>query len=200
MWFAVTLLATQVCLPESLETKPIKVSAKLEEQSYCPGDNETFSVHLKLRLRFVNHSDERLIIFRKTGDDWYDIQVAKSTSDISDKRYEYDPNTDWFSDVQHAPEDVDLRKKFVVLIPGESFENETTVSVIASFDPRHPVVGTVKPGQHVLELQLVTWTYLDSPEATRVRWERNGRLFSQNLTTEPVEFEFPHDPSFRNCH
>jgi hypothetical protein len=200
MWFAVTLLATQVCLPESLEKKPIKVSANLEGQSYCPGDNETFAVHLKLRLHFTNYSNERLIVFKKTGDDWYDIRVAKSPSDISDKRYEYNPNTDWFSDVQHSPDDTDLKKKFVVLAPGESFENKTTISVVASFNPSHPVGGTVKPGQHVLELQLSTWTYLDSPEATRARWERYGNLFSQSVTTEPVEFEFPSSRLLNNCH
>jgi hypothetical protein len=200
MWLSVTLLASSLCLAESPEKQPIEVAAKLEEQTYCPGDNETFAVHLKLRLHFANRSNERLIVFKQTGDDWYDIRVAKNPSDISDKRYEYNPNTDWFSDVQHGSDDTDLKKKFVVLAPGESFENKTTVSVVASFNPSHPVSGTVKPGQHVLELQLSTWTYLDSPEATRARWERYGNLFSQTVTTEPVEFEFPSTPSLNNCH
>ncbi len=155
---------------------------------------------MKLRLRFTNDSNEKLIVFKKTGDDWYDVRVAKSLSDMLNRRYEYNPNADRFSDVQHAPEDTDLKKKFVVLPPGESFENTTTVAVVASFDMNHLVAGTVKPGPHALELQLSTWSYLDSPEATRARWERYGRLFSQTVTTEPIEFEFPHDPSFSNCH
>jgi hypothetical protein len=200
MLFALTLMSSSLCLTQSPEKQSIEVTANLEEQSYCPGDNETFVVHLKLRIRFTNDSNVRLIVFKKTGDDWYDMRVAKTPSDISNKRYEYDPNLDWFSDVQHAPEDADLKKKFVVLAPGESFENESTVPVPASFDLSHPVAGTVRPGHHFLQLQLSTWIYLDSPEATRARWERYGHLFSQTITTDPIEFEFPSNPSFNSCH
>jgi hypothetical protein len=139
-------------------------------------------------------------VFKHTGDQWYEVRVAKSLSDLASGKYEYNPNIDWFSDSPRAPDDADVHKKFSVLAPGESFENNSTVSIVVSLRLDHSVAGTVKPGEHVLQLQVSTWNYLEGPDKTRTRWERYGHLFSQAIVTEPLEFRVPANPLFNNCH
>ena len=166
-WFAIVWLLPAIALPQSPGAQPIQAVAHVEKRTLCPGDDETFAVNLKLRLRFTNHSNQKLIVFKHTGDEWYEVRVAESPSDLVSGKYEYNPNIDWFSDSPRAPNDADIQTKFSVLAPGESFENHSTVSVVASFRVDHSVVGTVKPGEHVLQLQMSTWNYLDGPDKTR---------------------------------
>ena len=196
---ALTPFASPFALPAPEQAQPLQVSAKLEEQTYCPGDNETFAVHLKLRLYFMNRGSETLIVSKDVGKEWYEVIAARTHADLARGRYEYAPNIDWFTNLQHAPDGTLLRARFSILVPGESFGNTSSVSVVASFGAVRPVAGTLRPGKHILQLRISTWNYVDPPEETRKRWEPHGQLFSQTVTTEPVAFEIPAKPSLNEC-
>jgi len=102
----------------------LKVVPRLTSQRYCYADAETFSVLLKLRVRYVNETDKELILDKKIGEAWYSVMISRTTDDLAAGKYEYNPNIDFFpTQNTKAPKPDSPALHFAVIKPSSLLKN-----------------------------------------------------------------------------
>jgi hypothetical protein len=179
------------------------VTAVLLDQSYSEGDADLFRVDLKLRLRFENRTDQRLILDKGVGTLYYRIGVARTKEELAAGKFESHPIDDWFfSEKDQLPNDADPKspdQSFAILAPGDSFEAERTVGVFAQYKNDKEVGGVIHSGAHVLQMELSPWTRSGDPEMFKKKWGAFGRLVTEIHKTEPLEFAVPANPKVSSC-
>src|ERR1041385_7241547 len=131
----------------------LAVVADITGQTYCHVDPDSFSVKLAIKLRFTNLSDRPLILARMIKDP-PSVRVAKSTRDVQNGNFEYNPITDYFpTELPPAPKfgDTPGTEYFVTLLPKESYESTVTSVVIGAQDAakRREGSGLLSKGPHV---------------------------------------------------
>jgi hypothetical protein len=201
---AFTLISMATCaVCSTTNEEPLRTTAVLLDQSYCVGDIDLFRVDLSLRLRFENQTDQKLILDKGVGTLYYRIGVARNREGLAAKKFESHPMIDWFfSDKDPIPKDADPKSpdaSFVILSPGDSFETARTASVFAQYDGKKTVAGTIPSGPHVLQMELSSWTRPGEPEEFFRKWNPFGRLVTEVLKTEPIEFRVPSNPKVNEC-
>lgn len=180
------------------DEQPLKAVAELISQRYCSGDAEVFSVWLRLRVTYTNQTDKVLILDKEIGKAWYGVRVARSVEDLNAGKYEYNPNIDWFfTDKDSLPKNPSLISAgtdFAILAPGQSFESRIDTSVAVQYESEKAVVGTIRPGTHVLEMQLSAWNRAGLPSEFEKSWKK-GRIVTGLIKTEPIELRVPTNPT-----
>src|ERR1019366_9772800 len=124
---AVAALATTLSGRPTDDGTPLRVTAEIISQRYCPTDGQTYAVIFKLRTTFVNQSDHKLIVGKYMGSFIPHLTIASDAKHLSDENYEWYTNEDWTFG-QTSPETPEQFKTpgsgFVVLAPRESIQNE----------------------------------------------------------------------------
>jgi hypothetical protein len=183
------VLLAAAWLPNSVaaQAKPqLQLTTEILEQSYCSIGRD-ISLQLKLKLRYTNLSDQRLIVYN--GHDLF-FQTKIRTGDP--------PGTSssevLFLNMRYFDEElerIDARspgRVFVKLAPGASFERELLTGAGVADDTAASSDTTVRPGLHTLQLIVSTW--YQSPklaERLRQQWQREGFLWSQPLYSVPLK-------------
>jgi hypothetical protein len=188
--FAILVFLATAWLPKSVaaQAKPqLQLTTEILEQSYCSVGRD-ISLQLKLKLRYTNLSDQRLIVYN--GHDlFFQTKIrtgeppGKSSSEVLFLNMRY---------FDEELERIDARspgRVFVKLAPGASFERELLTGVGVADDSAASSDTTVRPGLHTLQLIVSTW--YQSPklaERLRQQWQREGFLWSQPLYSVPLKF------------
>src|SRR5262245_11676623 len=177
------------CLPSTVtaQTKPqLQLTTEVLEQSYCSIGRET-SLQLKLKLRYTNLSDQRLIVYN--GHDlFFQTKIRAADSPGTPPAEVLLLNMRYFDE---ELERIDARspgRVFVKLAAGASFERELITGVGVADASATPSDTTVRPGAHTLQLIVSTW--YQSPklaEKLRQQWQRDGFLWSQPLYSVPLK-------------
>jgi hypothetical protein len=175
--------------------KPLRVTLTAVSQQNCAGQNtsEASVVHLKLRLEITNLSDRKLIVTRAIGASWYGIIFAKDEQAVAAGAYETQLNIDWAlskSELQTPPIKAPP-VEFTILSPGNSFQVKSDVYI--------PVNGLLRPGDHVLQLDLGTWPHVIPAEQFRESWKKYGELVYDPVKSEPLPFHLPPEADFTKC-
>ena len=171
---------------------------EVTSQRYCYGDAETFTVWLKLRVRYVNGSTKTLILDKEIGTAWYGEKVARSIEDLAAHKYEYNPNIDWLSTdtdkEDNQPSRASPGPDFAILAPRQAFERKMDVRVVAQYENPKQFTGTIRPGLHVLQIELSAWNHPGSASEFEKQWRKSGQLVTGVIKTEPLEIRVPSDP------
>jgi len=186
---AILVFLAAAWLPKSVaaQAKPqLQLTTEILEQSYCSVGRD-ISLQLKLKLRYTNLSDQRLIVYN--GHDlFFQTKIrtgeppGKSSSEVLFLNMRY---------FDEELERIDARspgRVFVKLAPGASFERELLTGVGVADDSAASSDTTVRPGLHTLQLIVSTW--YQSPklaERLRQQWQREGFLWSQPLYSVPLK-------------
>jgi len=187
---AALVLLIAACCPNRVaaQAKPqLQLTTEILEQSYCSTGKDT-SLQLKLKLRYTNLSDQRLIVYN--GHDLFFQTKIRSVENPGTPSVEVLLLNMRYFDEEF--ERIDARspgRVFVKLAPGASFDRElrTGVGVVDA----SAVAGetTVRPGPHSLQLIVSSW--YQSPklaEKLRQQWQHEGFLWSQPLYSVPLKF------------
>jgi hypothetical protein len=184
---AALVLLVAACLPNALaaQSKPqLQLTAEILEQSYCSIGRDT-SLQLKLRLRYTNLSDQRVIVYN--GHDlFFQTKIRAADSPGTPAAEVLLLNMRYFDE---ELERIDARspgRVFAKLAPGASFERELMTGAGVADDAAASSDTTVRPGPHMLQLIVSTW--YQSPklaEKLRQQWQREGFLWSQPLYSVP---------------
>jgi hypothetical protein len=188
--FAATLVLTAAaCLPSpaAAQSKPqLRLTTEILEQSYCSIGRD-ISLQLKLRLRYTNLSDQRLIVYN--GHDlFFQTKIRNGAPPGTPSSEVLLLNMRYFDE---ELERIDARspgRVFAKLAPGASFERELITGVGVADASAAPSDTTVRPGTHILQLIVSTW--YQSPklaEKLRQQWQREGFLWSQPLYSVPLK-------------
>lgn len=185
---ATLVLLAAACLPNSAaaQFKPqLQLTTEILEQSYCSIGRQT-SLQVKLKLRYTNLSDQRLIVYN--GHDLFFQTKIRGENTVSAPSEVLLLNMRYFDE---ELERIDARtpgRVFVKLAPGASFERELMTGVGVADNSALRSDTTVKPGPYTLQLIISTW--YQSPrlaEKLRQQWQREGFLWSQPLYSVPLK-------------
>jgi hypothetical protein len=80
------------------------------------------------------------------------------------------------------------------LAPGEIFESEINTGVVAQYENPKNFAGSIRPGVHVLQLELSAWNHPGEASAFAELWRKFGELVTGVVKTEPLEIRIPSDP------
>ena len=188
LFVATLVLSAAVCLPNAApaQSKPqLQLTTEILQQSYCSIGRDT-SLQLKLKLRYTNLSDQRLIVYN--GHDlFFQTRIRPGEPPGASSSEILFLNMRYFDE---EFERIDARspgRVFVKLAPGASFERELITGTGIVDQSAIPTDTAVKPGLH--SLQLIGSTWYQSPklaEKLRQQWHREGFLWSQPLYSVPV--------------
>jgi hypothetical protein len=191
------LLTASVSLPTK-DDQPLRVIPELIGKRYCYGDAEVFSIWLKLQVKYVNRTDKTLILDKEIGKAWYGVKVARNLEDLESGTYEYNPNIDWlFSDKDKLPDwpsPDSPGPDFAILTPGQTFESEIDTWVVAQYENPKKFPGSIRPGVHVLQMELSAWNHPGEVSAFEKSWRKFGNLVTGVIKTEPLEIRVPSNP------
>lgn len=200
---AIWMLVVPAVGNSATDQQPLRATAERIRQRFCYGDAETFVLQLKLRLRFVNRTANKLILDKEIGKAWYGVTVARNEEDLAAGKYESNPNIDWFfSDKVKLPKEPSLKSPgpgFALLAPGQAFDTEIDTGVVAQYDNPNEIKGAIRPGVHLFQMKLSAWNRFARPEQFEKRWVQFGQLVTGEIRTEPLEIHIPTNPNVENC-
>jgi hypothetical protein len=177
----------------------LRATAEIISRKYCPAeDNKMFSAVFTLRLKFENRTDKVLILDRQIGK-FPDKQIiAKSIESLALREYEADPSFDSFGvdrdPSQFKPNTHLLRSRFILLPPGQSFQNDTTVAAFVWFVNTPDRKGPINHGDHVLQMGFSGWSHSANASEFAEAWRNFGELVTEEIYTEPIDFRIPQNP------
>ncbi len=186
-------------VPESAkDDQSLKAIPELVGTRYCYGDAEVYTVWLKLRVKYVNQTHKTLILDKDIGKAWYGEKVARNLDDLAAGKYEYNPNIDWFftgkDKLPAKPNVKSPGSDFAVLAAGETFVGEINTGVVAQYENPKDSAGSIRPGAHVLQLELSSWNHPGESAVFAGSWRKFGELVTGVVKTEPLEILIPSNP------
>jgi hypothetical protein len=199
-----SLLGTVAANVPNAQDQPLKAMPELIRTRYCYGDEQVFSVCLKLRVKYINRSEKTVILDNEIGKSWYGEKVARTLGDLSAGKYEYDPNNDWFfSDKDKLPAKPNAQSPspdFIVLSPGQTFVSEINASVVAQYENPKDFAGSLRPGVYIFQMELAAWNHPGEAFGFAKSWKKFGDLVMGMVKTEPLEISIPSNPKVeRDC-
>ncbi len=157
------------------------------------------SLNWTLKLTYTNIGHQPILLDKKSSVIYKSI-VSRSLKKAVAQKYEYGLSSS-FLDVRRAGTHTETdpsEDAFVTLKPGESYGLETDYGVLLS-DGTRDSKDYLHSGNHLLQLRVTTWYYLDLPETYRERWRDKGYLWSQNMTSLPMPFTVEKQRNVRPC-
>lgn len=192
------LLASLVmgCLPQStsqaaqqsVSRKPgLRLTTRIVAHKYCSRGG----MLLTLASEYTNMGDQNLILF-KYALPAFQYMVSKNAEAARTKHYEqvisptmgYGPSNIQFGNA--PPPDY-----FVLLRPQQSYTPVNTINVLVITTDVDKEVGKddLRPGDHVLQLNVSTWPLEDNLVAKlQNRWQQFGRLWTKPVLSVPMTF------------
>jgi len=174
-------------------------TAEIISQKYCAvEDDKMFSASFTLQLKFENRTDKVLILDKLIGK-FPDKQIiAKSIESLALRDYEADPIFDSFGvdrdRSQFKPSARLLRSNFILLPPGQSFQNDTTIAAFVWHVNTPDRKGPINYGDHVLQMGFSGWSHSAKASQFGEAWRNFGELVTEEIYTEPIDFQIPQNP------
>src|SRR5689334_22978827 len=75
--------------------EPFKITAEIISQRDCPTDGQTYAVIFKLRTKFVNQTNRKLIVGKDIGSFIPHLTIGTDAKHLSDGNCEWYTNEDW---------------------------------------------------------------------------------------------------------
>lgn len=180
------------------EQKPLTLAAEITGQRYCEGAGGVDFLHLEIRLRFMNVSNQKLILYK--GNNLFFAVWLKPEQDAT-ARFEMKTTASRY--LQMMPEAVDTKtpnRDFVFLSPQESFETIINVSLPIAREEARRSRGSISNGAHLLQISASTWYESRRlGEQLRERWQRRGLLWLDPVSSMPIRLNSQRPDSAMRC-
>ncbi|MBD0371971.1 MAG: hypothetical protein ICV60_14110 [Pyrinomonadaceae bacterium] len=184
------LLAGTSSAAGQVDSSKLVVTANiLDRQYFCAAGSDMMTLQLRVRLRYTNAGNQKLILYR--GEDlFYQAKIRPVSVRDGARPYEIVVLNARYLEVENEPvEQPAPGRLFVILQPGASYEAETTVGVgvVGQNSPR--ARHAIFEGEHTLQLLVVTWyRSRNLAEKLRERWQRKGSLWYSPVATNEMTF------------
>jgi len=186
---ASVLLLLSVPLTALSQDRSLQLTTEIISQRYCAAGPDVNTMQLRLRLRYTNTGDQKLIIYK--GDKlYYRTVISRHQAEAPIKKYDVDLIHARYSDGQTEHiEGPSPTKAFIILRPGSIHQIEQTVSVPVMRTTNRRIDGALEAGEHTVRVTVSTWYESKQlAEALRERWQRNGFLWTNTVASIPVRF------------
>jgi hypothetical protein len=171
------------------EAQQLRLAMNVVDQTYCAGDADLDTLKLNVRFTFTNISNRQLILY-KSADLISQIMVSETLADIEAGRFQVNSSvTQLIAGAEKCFAGSAPSRCFVVLPPGASYEEQTTVRVFVVRDETREITGAVASGEHFLKVRVSTWPGSEAlSKKLRRRWRHVGCLWYAPITSTPMPF------------
>jgi hypothetical protein len=169
-------------------SKPIELTVQIVSQSYCAVNENSASLELKLKLRFRNIGNQKLILY-KGHDLFYQTKIRTASGNPSGPYEVWVVNSRYFDEEVEAIDQTSPSKVFITLSPGAAYSREMLIGVGVVSEGVNRGDSFIRAGDHTLQLIASTW-YQSRAMAQKLRqeWQRKGLLWFDPLDSPPVRF------------
>jgi hypothetical protein len=176
----------------------IATSILSQRYYYCASSPDLGTLQLRLRLRYTNAGNQKLILYR--GEDlFYQARIRSLRIADGIRPYEIMVLNARYLEVENEPvEQPAPGSLFIILGPGASYETETTVGIGVAGQSAHRARHAILEGEHALQLIVSTWyRSRNLAETLRERWQRKGLLWYSTVASNEIRFkaERPQSPA-----
>ncbi|MDQ3687504.1 MAG: hypothetical protein M3430_18165 [Acidobacteriota bacterium] len=180
--------------------RPLRLTAEIINQQYCAVSTGTDALRIRLRLRYTNAGDQKLILYRGKNL-FYQTSVSRSAADAALRRHEAFMTSAWyFDELSEKIEQPAPGRAFVILSPGAVYVTEQTVGVPVMRQGGERMTGAVAAGGHVLQVTVSTWYESRAlAQKLRERWLRSGLLWFEPVTSAPISFSVAEQRPESSC-
>jgi hypothetical protein len=168
--------------------QPLQLTVAIVSQSYCAVTSDSSALEMKLRLRYTNVGNQKLILYR--GHDLFFQTKLRSALGNAAGPYEvWFVNSRYFDEELEPIDQASPGKVFLTLPPGAVYEREMMISIGLVSEKVERGNSTIRNGEHTLQLIVSTW-YKTRALAQKLReqWHRKGLLWSDALVSSPISF------------
>jgi hypothetical protein len=189
---------------EPKQSQPhLKLTTSTMKQQYCRDEESgQNTLRLVLQLRYENIGQLPIILYKGSGVINREM-VSLNYDDAANGKYAINILPSVY--VQGTPEISGSNvpdKYFVVLPSGGVFEKTATTECVIFLKERNDrnYGGAVSSGEYLLQVGVSTFPYSDTSAATlRNRWQANGILWSDDITSAPMSFKVERNARLVDC-
>ena len=149
---------------------------------------------LRMRFTFKNTGSGPVMVHKRS----FLVRSLVSTSPraAAAGKYIMESRGDMWGMFPFRPTDL---SNFAILGPGEVYAlDDERESFFVSDDPANPH-RRLRPGNYFLQVEVVTWPYLDKPRPFRNKWKDTGYLWSEGITSQPMPFTIEKNRPIVSC-
>lgn len=182
------------------EVSHLELTMKVLSGEYCVGDSELDGLRLRVRLTYTNKGKQQLILYK--GSHLISrTMISRNFADAAEKRFEVNSSlTQLTSGRNKCYTGTAPNKCFVTLPPGASYEVEGIAGIFVVRGDAREITGAVKSGDHVLQVEVITWQESDvMAKNLRARWLRFGLLWYEPIKSAPAPFTVQQERKVANC-
>lgn len=168
--------------------QPLQLTVQIVSQSYCAVTSDSSALEMKLRMRYANVGNQKLILYK--GHDFFFQSKIRSAPGNASGPYEvWFVNSRYFDEEFEPIDQPSPGKVFLTLPPGSIYEREMMISVGVVSETVGRGNSTIRNGDHTLQLVVSTW-YKTRALAQKLReqWHRKGLLWSDAVVSSPISF------------
>jgi len=180
----------------------VKLTVSVQGMRYCKGDNDVYTAHLRLALRYINAGSDKAILYKsKQPIEIVVGAIADNAKDIEEEHYETTLQYDQFIEPPRAPDsERPNASEFTILDPGSTHDLPGLVAVAVRFKPTSAIAGTIPPGDHAMTVEVVDWPFPpDDGRRLRIKWANIGTLHYEAIETPAFQFSIPTAPKLEEC-
>lgn len=182
-----------------LPKQPLELTAEIVSQNYCSISQDSASLELKLKLRFRNVGNQKLILY-KGHDLFYQTKIRSAPGNPFGPYEVWVVNSRYFDEEVEAIDRGSPGKVFLTLPPGAVYLKEIMIGVPLVTEKVERGDSAIRRGDHTLQLIVSMW-YKSRSLAQKLRqeWQRKGLLWSDPLASPLIHFVAARPASLAPC-
>ncbi|HXM51314.1 MAG TPA: hypothetical protein VN956_25955 [Pyrinomonadaceae bacterium] len=179
--------------------QPLALTAEIVSQTYCAVNEGSASLEVKLKLRFRNVGNQKLILY-KGHDLFYQTKIRSAQGNAAGPYEVWVVNSRYFDEEAEAIDQTSPGKVFITLAPGAIHSREIVIGVGLVSEKVGRGDSSIRNGDHTLQLIASNW-YQSRALAQKLReeWQRKGMLWSDPLDSRPIYFLVQRPASLALC-
>jgi hypothetical protein len=183
------------------QERDLQLTTSIIGQQACAVNAKLDALQLTLQLRYTNVGSRKLILY-KGFRIFYQAFFSRSQEEAAAHKYELRTTHARFYDEQ--PEKIEGTvpgSAFTVLSPGSAYEIKQVLVVPVARETEPSVNSSIAAGEHILYLSVSTWYESKKlADSLRERWRGRGFLWTDTLSSRPVNFNVDNQRPAMTCH
>lgn len=178
---------------------PLELTAAIVSQSYCAVTPDAASLQMKVRVRYRNVGNQKLILY-KGHDLFFQTRIRSAPGNPAEPYEVWVLNSRYFDEEFEPIDQASPGRVFLTLSPGAVYEREIKIGVGLVRGEATRGDSSIHAGDHTLQISVSTWYKSRTlAEKLRQQWQRKGLLWFDPLGSAPIRFVARRPDSIPPC-
>ena len=155
LFLSLSPIATVAAQPKP-PNQQLQLTVKIVSQSYCAVTSDSSALEMKLRLRYTNVGNQKLILY-KGHDLFFQTKIRSALGNAAGPYEVWFVNSRYFDEELEPIDQALPGKVFLALPPGAVYQREMMISIGVVSEKVERGNSTIREGDHTLQLTVSTW-------------------------------------------